>query len=68
METRGYKHGTYGEYVPSIGTIPATSGTVAVYVGTAPVNLVKGYKEKDLINRPVKVSNLTEAKIGKASL
>lgn len=51
-----YKHGTYGEYADSIGAAPARSDTVAVYVGTAPVNLVPGYAEKGLVNKPISIS------------
>lgn len=51
-----YKHGTYGEYADSIGAAPARSDTVAVYVGTAPVNLVPGYAEKGLVNKPIRIS------------
>lgn len=61
-----YKHGTYGQFSPSIGAVPINSGTTAVYIGTAPVNLVRNYADKDVINFPVKVSNLSDAqsKIG----
>lgn len=54
-----YKHGTYGVFSPSIGSVPTNSGTTAVYVGTAPVNLVRGYAES--VNTPIKISNLNEA-------
>ena len=56
-----YKHGTYGEFAKSIGAVPVNSGVTAVYVGTAPVNLVRGYADKELVNMPVKVGNLNEA-------
>lgn len=55
-----YKHGTYGEFSPSIGAVPVNSGTVAVYIGTAPVNLIRDYAEKGLVNEPVKISNLND--------
>ena len=48
-----YKHGTCGEFSPSIGRTVSQSGTVAVYIGTAPVNLVRGYAEAGVINEPV---------------
>lgn len=54
-----YKHGTYGEFAQSIGAVPVNGGTTAVYVGLAPVNLVRGYAEK--VNQPIKISNLAEA-------
>ena len=51
-----YRYGLYGEMVESISTIPEQSGTVAVYVGTAPINLVRGWEEKDLVNTPVELN------------
>jgi phage tail sheath protein FI len=57
-----YKHGTYGEFASSIGGTAAQSGTVAVYVGAAPVNLVRGYKAKDVVNMPVLLTNFASAK------
>lgn len=54
-----YKHGTYGEFAKSIGAVPINSETTAVYVGTAPVNLLRGYSAA--VNAPIKISNLTEA-------
>lgn len=56
-----YKHGTYGEFSPSIGAVPVESGSVAVYIGTAPVNLVRGYADKGLVNAPIKISSLSDA-------
>ena len=54
-----YKHGTYGEFAKSIGAVPVNSETTAVYVGTAPVNLIRGYAAA--VNAPIKISNLSEA-------
>lgn len=54
-----YKHGTYGVFSPSIGSVPINGGTTAIYIGTAPVNLVRGYADK--VNEPIKISNLNEA-------
>lgn len=54
-----YKHGTYGEFAKSIGAVPVNSETTAVYVGTAPVNLLRGYAAA--VNTPIKISNLAEA-------
>ena len=61
MALNQYLHGTYGAFSPSIGAVPVKSGTVAVYVGTAPVNLVRGYADKGVVNEPVKISNLSDA-------
>ena len=55
-----YNHGTYGEFAESIGSVGTQSGTIAVYVGAAPVNLVRGYKA--YVNAPVKLANFSAAK------
>ena len=54
-----YKHGTYGEFAASIGAVATPSGTVAVYVGVAPVNLVRGYEA--YVNSPVKLTDFSAA-------
>jgi len=56
-----YLHGTYGSFEKSLGTVPTQSDTVVVYVGVAPVNLVRGYKEKEIINYPVQLKNMAGA-------
>lgn len=56
-----YKHGTYGEYGKSIGQNATQSDTIAVYVGAAPVHLVRGWEDKDVVNNPVKLSNMENA-------
>lgn len=53
-----YKHGTYGELVGSIGAKAVQSSTVAVYVGAAPVNLLRGYGK--YVNSPVKLANMED--------
>ena len=55
-----YKHGTYGEFAESVGRVAQQSGTVAVYVGTAPVNLIRGYANS--VNTPVKLSNFADVR------
>lgn len=56
-----YKHGAYGEITPS-KVKRITQGDVVVgYIGTAPVNLIRGYASKDLVNMPIKVSNMSDA-------
>ena len=55
-----YKHGTYGEFAASVGDVATQSGTVAVYVGTAPVNLIRGYAER--VNTPVRLTNLSDVR------
>ena len=56
-----YMYGVYGELRKSIARSAIQSGSVAVYVGTAPVHLVRDYKEKNLVNMPVKLINYLNA-------
>lgn len=56
-----YLYGAYGKLGQTIARNAIQSGTVPVYVGTAPVNLIRGYKERGIINMPVKLSNLPNA-------
>ena len=58
-----YLHGTYGELrAPS--TNAATSKSVVVYVGTAPIHKIAGGKDKatELVNKPLKITGLTSAR------
>lgn len=57
-----YKHGTYGEFSESVASTSTQSGTLAVYVGTAPVNLIRGYADADVINAPVMLSDFNAVK------
>ena len=57
-----YKHGLYGEIAGSKATNAAKAGSVAVYIGTAPINQISGYAEKGLINTPIKIENMSDAK------
>lgn len=61
-----YKHGAYGEITSSKVTDAKQGDVVAVYIGTAPINLIRGYAEKNLINMPIKVANMsdTQSKLG----
>lgn len=56
-----YKHGAYGELTTSKVTDAQQSDVVAAYIGTAPVNLIRGYADKKLINMPIKVANMSDA-------
>ena len=56
-----YKHGTYGELTASKVKSAATTDTVVVYVGTAPINLIRGYADAGLVNAPIKISNMVDA-------
>lgn len=48
-----YKHGTYGEFAKSIAGAATQASTIPVYIGTAPVNLIRGYADGKAINTPV---------------
>lgn len=56
-----YKHGTYGDFAKSIARNAESSPTTAVYVGTAPVNLVLGYAEKNVVNAPILLQSYRDA-------
>lgn len=57
-----YKHGAYGEFSQSIGGVATQSGTCSVYVGTAPVNLIQGYADADVVNAPVLLNDFNAVK------
>lgn len=57
-----YQHGAYGEFLDSIGGVATQSGTIAVYVGLAPVNLIRGYAEAGAVNSPVRLTSFADAK------
>ena len=62
----GYKHGAYGEITESKVTEIKQANVVAAYIGTAPINLIRGYAELDLVNMPLKISNMNDvtSKVG----
>ena len=64
-----YLHGVRGLLMPSVTSGAQTVGTTAAYVGTAPVNLVRGYKDLDLVNHAVQLSSFanSEATMGYSS-
>ena len=57
-----YKHGAYGALGDSVVRAADTAETVPVYIGTAPVNLVRGWREAAPVNVPVRISSLAEAR------
>lgn len=61
-----YKHGAYGEIMDSKVSAATQADVVAAYIGTAPINLIRGYAEKNLVNMPIKVANMsdTQSKLG----
>lgn len=56
-----YLHGAYGEVGKTIAQSAIQAGTIPVYIGTAPVNLVRGYSDKGILNHPVKLTNYRQA-------
>lgn len=63
-----YLHGTYSNLTASVTQETVVAGTIPAYIGMAPINLVRGYADKDLVNNPIEVDNLLDgyAKIGYA--
>lgn len=55
----GYKHGIYGEYIPTSEKISEAIGTIPVYFGVAPTHRIENSNE--LSNTPILVSSLAEA-------
>ena len=55
-----YKHGTYGEFSESVGGVVAETQSAFVYVGTAPVNLIRGYA--GAVNMPILLRTFDAAK------
>lgn len=57
-----YLYGTYGYLADSVSATTADNSTAALYVGTAPINLVRGYASLGLVNKPVRLKNLYHAR------
>ena len=55
-----YKHGAYGEITKSKAIAAAQADTVLLYVGICPINLISGYANNGLINKPVRLRNMNE--------
>lgn len=53
-----YLHGAYGEIGDSKVTEVRQGSVICAYIGTAPVNLVRGYAESDIINMPIKLAGM----------
>lgn len=56
-----YIHGAYGEVGKTQAQNAIQSSTVACYIGNAPIHLVRGWKNKNLVNRPIKLTNWRQA-------
>ena len=57
-----YLHGVYAERGETYAANAVQAGLFPCYIGTAPVNLVRGYAEKGLVNSPVKLTQDAQAK------
>ena len=56
-----YLHGAYGNVGATLAQNAIQAGTIPVYIGTAPIHLVRGYAEKKLVNRPIKLTDWKQA-------
>ncbi len=56
-----YLYGAYGHIGDTVAQSSVQAGTMPVYIGTAPVNLVRGFGDAGIIDEPVKISNLVDA-------
>lgn len=56
-----YKHGAYGQIDESRVADATQAEVVAAYIGTAPINLVRGYADANLVNMPIKIQNMSDA-------
>lgn len=54
-----YLYGVYGRIDNTVPEDASKANFAAVYVGTAPVNLIRGFADKNLVNEPVLLSNIT---------
>ena len=64
-----YLYGAYGHMGETVAQSAVQAGTTPVYIGTAPVNLVRGFADAGVINEPIKLSNMIDAqrKLGYAA-
>ena len=56
-----YLYGAYGHLGETVAQSAVQAGTVPVYVGTAPINLVRDYKAVKGVNSPLKLNNFVDA-------
>ena len=56
-----YQHGAYGVIGNDKVKSATQVDTVVAYVGTAPINLVRGYADKKLLHTPIKLENMPKA-------
>lgn len=67
--TNEYLYGAYGHIGETVAQSAVQADTTPVYIGTAPVNLVRGFADAGVINEPIKLSNMIDAqrKLGYAA-
>lgn len=56
-----YLYGAYGHLGETVAQSAVQAGTTPVYVGVAPINLVRNYKDVKGVNSPVKLNNFVDA-------
>lgn len=56
-----YLYGAYGHLGETIAQSAVQAGTTPVYIGVAPINLVRSYKDVNGVNSPVKLNNFVDA-------
>lgn len=56
-----YLYGAYGHIGETIAQSAVQAGTTPVYIGTAPINLVRNYKDVKGVNSPLKLSDFMSA-------
>lgn len=54
-----YLYGTYGHIDRTIANEASQATNAAVYIGVAPINLIRGFADKNLVDEPIKLSNIT---------
>jgi hypothetical protein len=57
-----YKHGTYGQIEKSAVVAAAQADSVLVCVGTAPIQKIAGRASLGLVNQPIRLRNMEDAK------
>lgn len=56
-----YLYGAHGRLGKTVAQNAVQSGTIVVYVGTSPVNLLRRYVNDNVVNYPVKLTNYSHA-------
>lgn len=56
-----YLYGAYGHLGETVAQSATQAGTTPVYVGVAPINLVRSYKDVKGVNVPLKLNNFVDA-------